>query len=98
MKMRFILTLFITLLSMPALGAMQTVTLSVPGMTCAACPFTVKAALNKVDGVTQVDVNYPAREAVVTFDDTRTSVEALTQATTNAGYPSTPTASEADPE
>ena len=67
-------------------------------MTCAACPFTVKAALNKVDGVTQVDVNYPAREAVVTFDDTRTSVEALTQATTNAGYPSTPTASEADPE
>lgn len=98
MKMRFVLTLFITLLSMPALGAMQIVKLSVPGMTCAACPLTVKAALNNVDGVTQVDVNYQAREAVVTFDDTQTSVEALTQATTNAGYPSTPTAPEADPE
>lgn len=67
----------------------QTVTLSVPGMTCAACPITVKVALNKVDGVSQIDVSYPDREAVVTFDDTRTSVEALTEATTNAGYPST---------
>ncbi|MDL0432764.1 mercury resistance system periplasmic binding protein MerP [Marinobacter sp. TBZ242] len=89
MKMRFVLTLVITLLSMPALAAMQTVTLSVPGMNCAACPITVKVALNKVDGVSQADVSYPEREAVVTFDDTQTSVEALTQATGNAGYPST---------
>lgn len=95
MKMRFVLTLVITLLSLPALAAMQTVTLSVPGMNCAACPITVKLALSKVDGVSQVDVNYPDREAVVTFDDTRTSLKALTEATTNAGYPST---SEADRE
>lgn len=98
MKARFALITLLALLSMPALAAQQTVTLSVPAMTCPACPFTVKAALNKVNGVMQVDVRYPAREAVVTFDDTLTSVEALTQATTNAGYPSTPTASEADPE
>ncbi len=97
MKARFALITLLALLSTPALAARQTVTLSVPGMTCAACPFTVKAALNKVDGVTQVDVSYSEREAVVTFDDTQTSVEALTQATANAGYPSTPTASEADP-
>jgi len=96
--MRFALITLLALLSLPALAAMQTVTLSVPGMTCAACPITVKAALNKVDGVARVDVSYPDREAVVTFDDTRTSVEALTQATTNAGYPSTPTSSEADRE
>ena len=31
----------------------QTVTLSVPGMTCAACPITVKKALSKVEGVDQ---------------------------------------------
>ena len=30
-----------------------------------------------------------AAQQTVTFDDTKTSVEALTQATTNAGYPST---------
>lgn len=51
MRRCFALTLLAALLSMPAWAAMQTVTLSVPDMTCAACPITVKAALNKVDGV-----------------------------------------------
>lgn len=73
----------------PAWAATQTVTLSVPGMTCAACPITVKKALTKVEGVSQVDVTFEKREAVVTFDDAKTNVEALTRATTNAGYPST---------
>ena len=36
-----------------AWAASQTVTLSVSGMTCAACPITVKKALIKVDGVHQ---------------------------------------------
>lgn len=83
-------------LATPAWADEKTVTLSVPGMTCAACPITVKTALNKVDGVSQVDVSYPEREAMVTFDDTRTSVAALTEATANTGYPSSPTSSEAD--
>ena len=82
----------------PVWAATQTVTLSVPGMTCSACPITIKVALSKVDGVSQVDVSYPDREAVVTFDDTITSVEALTRATGNAGYPSTLKPSEADRE
>ena len=72
----------------PAWAATQTVTLSVPGMTCAACPITVKAALSKVDGVSKTEVKYEQREAVVTFDNAKTSVQKLSQATTNAGYPS----------
>ena len=58
-------------------------------MTCSACPITVKVVLNRVEGVNAVDVRYEERDATVTFDDTKTSVEALTQATSNAGYPST---------
>lgn len=69
-------------------AATQTVTLSVPGMTCAACPITVKKALSRVEGVSKIDVNYARLEAVVTFDDVKTSVQALTKATTDAGYPS----------
>lgn len=88
MRVRFILPLFLALFTLPALATIQTVTLSVPGMTCAACPITVKMALNKIDGVSQVRVSYPDRQAVVTFDDSRASVEALTQATANTGYPS----------
>lgn len=89
MTKRFTLIAIFLLSSLPAWSATQTVTLAVPDMTCAACPITVKIALKKVEGVSRVEVSYPNREAVVSFDDTRTSVETLTQATGDAGYPST---------
>jgi mercuric ion binding protein len=75
-------------ISIPIWAATQTVTLSVPGMTCAACPITVKKALSRVDGVSKTNLTFEKREAVVTFDDGKTSVLKLTQATENAGYPS----------
>ncbi|VEC46358.1 mercury ion transport transmembrane protein MerF [Klebsiella aerogenes] len=71
----------------PVWAATQTVTLSVPGMTCSACPITVKKAISKVDGVSKVDVTFETREAVVTFDDAKTSVQKLTKATEDAGLP-----------
>jgi mercuric ion binding protein len=70
-------------------AAPKTVTLDVPGMTCELCPLTVRKALQKVQGVEKVAVSYEKKEAVVTFDDAKTSVEALMNATTNAGYPAT---------
>lgn len=75
-------------LSAPAYAATKTVTLLVSGMTCAACPITVKKALGKVEGVGAIEVSYEKKEAVVTYDDTKTTVEALTKATEGAGYPS----------
>lgn len=69
-------------------AATQTVTLAVPGMTCSACPITVKKAISKVEGVSKVDVTFDKREAVVTFDDAKTGVQKLTKATEDAGYPS----------
>jgi len=74
----------------PVWAATQTVTLSVPGMTCAACPITVTKALSKVAGVRNTDVILQKREVVVTYDDDKTNVPALAEATKNAGYPSTP--------
>lgn len=78
-----------TLAAAPVWAATKTVTLSVPGMTCAACPITVKKALNKVAGVAKTEITFERREAAVTFDDSRSNVQALTRATENAGYPST---------
>ena len=86
-KLATLLALAATL-SAPAWAATKTVTLSVPGMTCAACPITVKKALTKVDGVQKAEVSYEKREAVVTFDDAKTNADTLTKATANAGYPS----------
>ena len=76
-------------LSTPAWAATKTVTLAVPGMTCEACPITVKTALSKVAGVEKTDVSFERREAVVTYDDAKTTAAALTNATAGAGYPST---------
>ena len=78
----------LTILCTSAWAASKTVTLSVPGMTCAACPITIKKALTEVDGVTGAEVSFDKKEAVVTFDDAKTDVPTLIEATTDAGYPS----------
>lgn len=76
--------------SSAALAAEKTVTLAVQNMFCAACPHTVKSSLQSVPGVKTVSVSLEKKTAVVTFDDAKTDVKALTTATTNAGYPSSP--------
>ena len=82
--------LLIALLAAPsAFAAQRVATLDVTGMNCAACPITVKKSLTKVAGVIRAEVSYEKRQATVTFDDTQTTLDKLTRATTDAGYPST---------
>ena len=83
------LLLLTTTLTAPAWAATRTVTLAVPSMDCPVCPITVKKALTKVSGVDTAKVDFDKREAIVTFDDGKTTVDALTRATADAGYPST---------
>ena len=71
-----------------AYAAPQTSTLSVPDMDCSTCPITVRKALTNVAGVTRAEASLEKKQAVVTYDDAKTSVDALIKATTNAGYPS----------
>ncbi|MBZ0092234.1 MAG: mercury resistance system periplasmic binding protein MerP, partial [Sulfuricellaceae bacterium] len=93
MKLRQFLSL--TLLSVasafitPAFAAMKTVTLAVPGMYCPVCPITVRKALEKVPGVAHAKASLEKKEAVVTYDDAKTKVETLLNATSDAGYPAT---------
>jgi mercuric transport protein len=62
--------------------------LRVDGMTCKACPITVRKALEDVNGIQSVEATYEPPEAIVRFDPSITTVEALTQATEEVGYPS----------
>ena len=78
------------LVASPGFAAERTVTLAVQNMYCAACPYTVKASLQAVPGVSGVTVSFQDKTAVVRYDDGRTDVKALIGATTNAGYPSAP--------
>lgn len=88
MKLLFAVALA-SAICLPAWAAPRSVTLSLPTMDCAVCPITVKKALVKVDGVSRAELSFEKRQAVVSFDDARTSVPALTRATQDAGYPST---------
>ena len=88
--LRLFLAAAATSLPVQAFAADKTVTLDVPGMYCEMCPITVRKALSRVPGVTNVNASYEKKEAVVTFDDTKASIDALTRATADAGYPSKP--------
>ncbi len=77
--------------SLPALSAERTVTLSVK-MWCPSCPYIIKRTLAQVPGVLDVNVSFGEQVAIVRFDDQRTGVTELTQATADVGFPSEPLA------
>lgn len=88
--MRKLLISALAVLPLMAMAATpKTVTLDVKNMTCEVCPITVRKSLEKVVGVSVVKVDFAKKTAVVTYDPDKTKPEALTRATTNAGYPST---------
>ena len=64
------------------------VTLAITGMTCGHCVAAVKKALAAVPGVDAVEVTLAPPRAAVAFDPSRTTVEMLTKATAEEGYPS----------
>src|SRR5271170_1969032 len=66
----------------------QTATLAVENMTCGTCPIVVKKALEKLPGVSATAVDFDKKTATVIFDPDKVSTARLTQATTEAGFPS----------
>jgi mercuric ion transport protein len=71
------------------LASLKQITLDVPGMNCPACPFTVQKSLKKLDGVVSAKATLEDKKAVVIFNPSIVSTDAMIEATTNAGYPST---------
>ena len=84
-----VLAINLPFISMAQAAESKTVTLDVPGMTCRFCPVTIRKALKNVTGVTVAKADFDTMTATVTFDPDKTNIEALTEATANAGYPST---------
>jgi mercuric ion binding protein len=89
-KMKTLITLA-ALIAVPltASAEQQTVKLKVDGMSCVTCPYQVKSALKRVEGVITASASLETKEAEVTFDDIVTNIVALTEATANVGFPST---------
>lgn len=62
-------------------------TFAIENMTCATCPITVRKAMEGVNGVKSVNVDFGAKTATVIFDPAVTTPDMIAQASTNAGYP-----------
>jgi mercuric ion binding protein len=77
-------------------NAEHTQAFTIEKMTCAACPITVKKVMQRVDGVTDVAINFDTKTAVATFDPALTNADEIAAASTNVGYPAT--AIENDPQ
>ena len=52
---------------------MNTLTLNVTGMTCGGCENSVKRALGRIDGVTEVTASHADKTVVVTLDPAKVS-------------------------
>jgi len=52
------------------------------------CELTVRKSLSKLEGVRDVVVDRKAETATVTFDPSQVELARMTEATTNAGFPS----------
>ena len=65
---------------------METVTLTVKGMTCMGCVRSVKNVVEPLPGVNGVDINLENGEVVVNYDSGQTSLAELRNAIDEAGY------------
>lgn len=65
---------------------MQTKTLDVRGMTCGHCKMSVEGALNKLDGVSAVEVDLNSGKVEVTYDESKVSLANMKEAVEEQGY------------
>lgn len=68
-------------------GQVQMINMSIKGMTCGGCESSVRASLEKIEGVVKVcAISYKDNMAVVVIDPSKTKTDVLTTAVSNKGY------------
>ena len=60
--------------------------LKVSGMTCASCALSLESYLKPMDGVLQVEVNYPNQSVALEYDTTQVSLKTLQEKAEEIGY------------
>lgn len=67
----------------------QTRIIKIDGMTCGGCVASVHAATGEIDGLDLITVDLTDNLATVSFDDSKTSAEAIASAIEEAGFDAT---------
>ncbi len=62
------------------------VVLQILGMHCAACATGIESGLKRLDGVTEANVNFATKEAVVKFDEEKVDLDKIKAAVKRGGY------------
>lgn len=70
-----------------AMAGEKTVKLTVPGCKWAGTAARVGSILNDIDGVLKVATDPEKHTATVTFDDTKSNLEAIKKALADGGFP-----------
>lgn len=65
---------------------MQTVTLTVEGMSCGHCVKAVETGVNELNGIENVTVNLEDANVAVSYDDEKVSVDEIKEAIEEQGY------------
>ncbi|WNZ27159.1 copper-translocating P-type ATPase [Leptolyngbya sp. NK1-12] len=69
---------------------MDTATLKLRGMSCAACASNIERAIQSVPGVQECSVNFGAEQATVTYNSQQTDISTIQTAIHQAGYTAHP--------
>lgn len=64
----------------------ETIFLEIKGMHCPDCPAKVERTLSKLDGVNQVAVNYEEENGYVTYNQSLTSIDEITERIRGLGF------------
>ena len=65
---------------------MQTTTINIGGMTCGGCAKSVTNVLSTLPGMVTAEVDLAKASATITYDPTKLSMDAVTDAVEAAGY------------
>lgn len=68
-------------------GQDREVKFTVEKMTCAACPITVRKAMQRVDGVKDVSVDFDSKTATVIYDAEMTNAQKIGKSSAMVGFP-----------
>ncbi|WP_028112929.1 heavy metal translocating P-type ATPase [Ferrimonas kyonanensis] len=71
-------------------GKLNSVVLSVEGISCAACAWLIERHLRKCDGIARITVNTTTLRATVSWDPAKIKLSEILNQMALVGYPSTP--------
>lgn len=89
MMKRFLSAVMLTILALGTFAyalAEKTITIAIDGMHCEKCAASVTKKLKATDGVVDAVVNHESKDAKVTYDDAKVTVEKLHEVINSTGY------------